>query len=182
MSILKSSAWSSLGGLLGFLGFIISGPFNDRLVARYDRLTARRIGTAAPMFCAMLCIVGSLFTARAELAAFTAILIGVAQLLMNMTVGAWAVNVVDISPNPASTGLVYGFYNGALNVMGAFNSLILTALATRYGFPIAFGSAVIFMLVFLASMLFIVDRKSYTLLLTRTHPAAPIGATRLASP
>lgn len=172
MSILKSSAWSSLGGLLGFLGFIISGPFNDRLVARYDRLTARRIGTAAPMFCAMFCIVGSLFTARAELAAFTAILIGLAQLLMNMTVGAWAVNVVDISPNPASTGIVYGFYNGALNVMGACNSLILTALATRYGFPIAFGSAVIFMLVFLASILFVVDRTSYARLLARTRPAA----------
>jgi ACS family D-galactonate transporter-like MFS transporter len=157
------------------LGFIISGPFNDRLAARYDRLTARRIGTAAPMFCAMLCIVASLFTARAELAATTAVLIGVAQLLMNMTVGAWAVNVVDIAPNAASTGLVYGFYNGALNVMGAFNSLILTALATRYGFPMAFGSAVVFMAVFLISILFIVDRASYTQLLARTARYVPFS-------
>lgn len=176
MNVLKSSAWASLGGLLGFLGFIISGPFNDRLVAHFDRLTARRIGTAAPMFCAMLCIVGSLFTARAELAGVTAVLIGVAQLLMNMTVGAWAVNVVDISPNAASTGIVYGFYNGALNVMGAFNSLILTALAAKYGFPIAFGSAVFFMLVFLASILFVVDRTSYTRLIHRGS-AAPAPAT-----
>jgi MFS family permease len=175
MSILKSSAWSSLGGLLGFLGFIISGPFNDRLAARYDRLTARRIGTAAPMFCAMLCIIASLFTARAELGGTTAVLIGVAQLLMNMTVGAWAVNVVDIAPNAASTGLVYGFYNGALNVMGAFNSLILTALATRYGFPMAFGSAVVFMAVFLISILFIVDRASYTQLLARTARYVPFS-------
>lgn len=167
MSILKSAAWSSLGGLLGFVGFVISGPFNDRLVKRFDRLTARRIGTAAPMFFAMFCVAGSLFSARAELAGATAGLIGVAQLLMNMTVGAWAVNVVDISPNPASTGLVYGFYNGALNVMGAFNSLILTALATRFGFPIAFGSAVVFMLLFLAGMLVVVDRESYTRLIER---------------
>lgn len=172
MNVLKSSAWASLGGLLGFLGFVISGPFNDRLVVRFDRLTARRIGTAAPMFCAMLCIVGSLFTARAEMAAWTAVLIGLAQLLMNMTVGAWAVNVVDISPNQASTGIVYGFYNGALNVMGAFNSLILTALAARFGFPIAFGSAVVFMIVFLASMLFVVDRPSYDRLIERANVAA----------
>lgn len=172
MTILKSAVWASLGGLLGFAGFIISGPFNDRLVARYDRLTARRIGTAAPMCCAALCIVASLFSAKAELAAATAILIGVAQLLMNMTVGAWAVNVVDISPNQASTGLVYGFYNGVLNVMGAFNSLILTALATRYGFPIAFGSAIVFMLVFVGSILFVVDRESYTRLLQHAESTA----------
>lgn len=171
MSILKSSAWASLGGLLGFLGFIISGPFNDRLAARFDRLTARRIGTAAPMFCAMLCIVLSLFTARSEFAGWTAVLIGLAQLLMNMTVGAWAVNVIDISPNHASTGLVYGIYNGVLNVMGAFNSLILTWLATRFGFPMAFGSAVFFMLVFLASILFVVDRPSYTRLIDRAELA-----------
>lgn len=171
MNILKSSAWASLGGLLGFLGFIISGPFNDRLVARFDRLTARRIGTAAPMFCAMLCIIASLFTAHGNLAAVTAIAIGLAQLLMNMTVGAWAVNVVDISPNQASTGLVYGFYNGALNVMGAFNSLILTSLAARFGFPMAFGSAVFFMLIFLASILFVVDRPSYSRLLQRAELA-----------
>lgn len=175
MGILKSSLWSSLGGLLGFLGFVISGPFNDRLVVRYDRLTARRIGTAAPMFFAMFCIVGSLFTAQAGIAADTAILIGLAQLLMNMTVGAWAVNVIDISPNPASTGLVYGFYNGALNVMGAFNSLILTSLATRFGFPIAFGSAVVFMLIFSASILFMVDRESYSRLV-RVGAAAAASA------
>lgn len=175
MSILKSAAWASLGGLFGFAGFIISGPFNDRLVARFDRLTARRIGTAAPMFCTMICIVLSLFTARAELAAVTAVLIGLAQLLMNLTVGAWAVNVIDISPNHASTGFVYGVYNGVLNVMGAFNSLILTWLATRFGFPIAFGSAVFFMLVFLASILFVVDRASYTRLIHRAESVPAIA-------
>lgn len=171
MGILKSSAWASLGALLGFAGFIISGPFNDRLTARFDRLTARRIGSAAPMLGAMICIVLSLYSARAGLGGPTAVLIGLAQLLMNMTVGAWAVNAVEISPNHASTGFVYGIYNGVLNVMGAFNSLIVVWLASRYGFPAAFGSALAFMLIFLASMLFIVDRPSYTRLIARARGA-----------
>ena len=55
--------------------------------------------------------------------------------------------------------------------MGAFNSLILTALATAYGFPVAFGSAVFFACVFMASMLFVVDRASYTDLVTRAQLA-----------
>jgi MFS family permease len=171
MSILKSSAWASVGGLLGFLGFLISGPFNDRLVASFDRLTARRIGATVPMFCALLCILFSLYTARGGAAIFTVLLIGLAQLLMNMTVGAWAVNVVDISPDQASTGFIYGVYNGFLNVMGAFNSLMVTWLATRFGFPIAFGSAMAFMLIFLAAMLFVVDRPSYTRLTKHTELA-----------
>ncbi|HEY9086366.1 MAG TPA: MFS transporter [Candidatus Tyrphobacter sp.] len=171
MSVLKSSAWASLGALLGFAGFIISGPFNDRLAARFDRLTARRIGTAAPMFCAMLCVALSLLSARSGLGGMTAVLIGLAQLLMNVTVGAWAVNVIEISPNQASTGLVYGIYNGALNVMGAVNALILTWIASHYGFPAAFGSATAFMLVFLLSILFVVDRRSYTKLITRAELA-----------
>ncbi len=171
MSILNSSAWASLGALLGFAGFILSGPFNDRLVARFDRLTARRIGTAAPMVGTMLCMVLSLFSARAGLGGLTAVLIGLAQLMMNLTVGAWAVNIIDISPNQASTGLVYGVFNGALNIMGAFNSLILTSIATRFGFPAAFGSAIVFMLVFLVSILFIVDRPSYTRLIAQAELA-----------
>jgi ACS family D-galactonate transporter-like MFS transporter len=88
---------------------------------------------------------------------------------MNMTVGAWAVNVIDISPNQASTGLVYGVYNGALNIMGAVNSLILAWIATRFGFPAAFGSAILFMLIFLISILFVVDRPSYTKLIARAE-------------
>jgi MFS family permease len=171
LSILKSALWASLGGLFGFAGFIVSGPFNDGLVRRFDRLTARRIGACFPMLCAAACVAGSLFTARGHAIAETAVLLGLAQLLMNMTVGAWAVNVIDISPNHASTGLVYGIYNGVLNVMGAFNSLILTWLAVRYGFPIAFGSAIAFMLVFLAAMLFVVDRRSYARLIAAAEPA-----------
>jgi MFS family permease len=176
-SIFKSAAWASLGGALGFFGFILSGPLNDALVARFDRLTARRIGATVPMLFSVACVIASLATAAAQLVALTAVLIGLAQLLMNVTVGAWAVNVIDISPNHASTGFVYGFYNGVLNVMGAFNSIIITALAARYGFPAAFGSAIVFMLIFLASMLFIVDRSSYTRLIARTGIAGEAVAT-----
>jgi len=161
MSILKSAAWASLGALLGFVGFVLSGPFNDALVAKFDRLTARRIGTAVPMVGTATCIILSLFTAQAGMGGLTAVPIGVAQLTMNLTVGAWAVNIIDISPNQASTDFVYGIFNGVLNIMGAFNSLILTGLATRFGFPVAFGSALVFMAVFLVSILFIVDRPSY---------------------
>jgi uncharacterized membrane protein len=67
--------------------------------------------------------------------------------------------------------LVYSIYNGVLNIMGACNSLILTALATAYGFPLAFGSALFFMLVFLSGMLLVVDRKSYTRLIAHAQAA-----------
>jgi ACS family D-galactonate transporter-like MFS transporter len=119
----------------------------------------------------MLCMMLSIFSARAELGGLTAVLIGLAAMLMNMTVGAWAVNVIDISPNQASTGLVYGVYNGALNIMGAVNSLILAWIATRFGFPAAFASAILFMLIFMISILFIVDRPSYTKLIARAELA-----------
>lgn len=167
-SILKSALWASLAAGFGWLGFIVSGPFNDALVARYDRLVARRIGAAAPMLVAMVCMAASLWLAKAGLVGATAVLLGVVQLLMNMTVGAWAVNVIDISPNHASTGFVYGIYNGVLNLMGACNSLILAWLATHFGFPIAFGSATVFMAIFLIGILGVVDRNSYGRLLARS--------------
>ena len=69
---------------------------------------------------------------------------------MNMTVGAWAVNIIDIAPNQSSTGFVYGIYNGVLNVI---------------------GSAVFFAFVFMGSMLFVVDRTSYTALVNRAQLA-----------
>ena len=176
LSILKSAGWASMGAFLGLAGFLISGPFNDRLVARYDRLTARRIGAAGPMLGMIVCVLFSLVSAKAGSAAMTAVLLGLAQLLMNMTVGAWAVTVIDISPNAASTAIVYSIYNAVLNVMGAFNSLILTALATHYGFPIAFGSAIVFMLIFLSGILIVVDRPSYTRLVARGLEARAAAA------
>ena len=178
MDILKSALWSSLGAFMGFIGFHLACPFNDRLVRRYNRLTARRIGTAVPMFLAVLCVVASLMTAQSGLGRLTAILIGLVQLFMNLTVGAWAVNIIDISPNQASTGMVYGIFNGVLNIMGALNSLILTAIASAYGFPLAFGSAVIFMVIFLFSILFIVDRRSYEALTDYAMAARRQGTAR----
>ena len=167
MSVLKSAAWASAGALLGFAGFLISGPFNDRLAARFDRLTARRIGSVAPMAGALACMAASLAAAHAGLGVVTAVVIGLAQLLMNVTVGAWAVNVIEIAPNQASTGLVYGIYNGVLNVMGALNALILTWIASRWGFPAAFGSAIVFMLIFMGAMIVVADRPSYERLRAR---------------
>lgn len=162
LSILKSAAWSSFGSVLGFLGFFLSGPFNDALSRRYDRLTARRIGAVSPMLLGAVCVVVSLLSAKSGNAQVTAIVFGLAQMFMNTTVGAWAVAGIDIAPNQASTGLIYGILNGVLNLMGAFNSIILTSLATHYGFPAAFGSALIFMAIFMISILFVVDRRSYT--------------------
>ncbi|SPW25527.1 Uncharacterised protein [Edwardsiella tarda] len=117
-------------------------------------------------------------TAQSGLGRLTAILIGLVQLFMNLTVGAWAVNIIDISPNQASTGMVYGIFNGVLNIMGALNSLILTAIASAYGFPLAFGSAVIFMVIFLFSILFIVDRRSYEALTDYAMAARRQGTAR----
>jgi ACS family D-galactonate transporter-like MFS transporter len=85
-------------------------------------------------------IIASVFTARAGFAEITALIIVVAWLFMAITVGAWAVNVIDISPNQASTGIIYRFYNGILNVMGALNSLILTWIAGNIGFSLASGA------------------------------------------
>lgn len=175
MGILKSAAWASLGALFGFIGFILSGPFNDGLVAKFDRLTARRIGTVVPMAGTAICIIISIFTARAGMGQLTAILIGIAQFGLTLTVGAWAVNIIDISPNQASTGFVYGIFNGVLNVMGALNSLILTGIAARFGFPIAFGSALVFMAIFMISILFIVDQSSYRRLVAHADQSRKVA-------
>jgi MFS family permease len=166
---LMSSILASTSLIMGFFGMLLSGPLNDWLVRRFDRLTARRIGTAVPMLCGAALVFVSLPVAHAGMAWMTAILLGCAQLLMNLTVGAWAVNVIDISPNQASTGFVYGFYNGVLNLMGAFSSIILTWLAAKYGFPLAFTSAIFFMILFVVAILWVVDRKSYTTLIARAQ-------------
>ncbi len=177
MGIIKSAAWSSIGFAAGFLGFLLSGPFNDGLVLRYDRLKARRIGAGVPMAVMIVAVALSLATASSHSATGTALLIGLAQFCMNLTVGSWAVNAIDISPGAGTSGLVYGIYNGLLNVMGAFNALILTWLATRYGFPVAFSSAIFFMVLFLVGLFFVVERKSYERLVAAGRSAAaPAGA------
>jgi ACS family D-galactonate transporter-like MFS transporter len=170
-SIVGGAAWSSLTAALGFVGFLLAGPLNDALVRRMDRLTARRLGTAVPGAGAVACLIASVVTARAQSAWATATLIGLSQMLCTMTAGAWAVNVIDLSPGRASTGLLYGFYNGSLNLMGAANALVIAWLATRLGFPVAFGSAVLFMVCFIAGMVVVMDRPGYERLLASAQNA-----------
>ncbi|PSR34428.1 MAG: MFS transporter [Sulfobacillus benefaciens] len=176
IGIIKSAAWSSIGFAAGFIGFLLSGPFNDALTHRFDRLKARRIGSGLPMTAMIVAVSLSLWSASAHSTVGTALFIGLAQFCMNLTVGSWAVNAIDIAPSPESSGLVYGIYNGVLNVMGAFNALILTWLATRWGFPAAFGSAIFFMLLFLVGILFVIDRPSYERLVAKGSSAFEVTA------
>ncbi len=164
-SIVGGAAWSSLTAGLGFVGYVAAGPVNDALVRRMDRLRARRLGTAVPGSLGVVCLLASVWTAGLQVAWATALLIGLSQMLCTMTAGAWAVNVIDLSPSPASTGLLYGFYNGTLNLMGAANSVVITWLAAKFGFPVAFGSAVFFMVAFILGVVVVMDRPGYSRLL-----------------
>ena len=164
-TIVGGAAWTGLTNGLGFVGFLLAGPANDALVRRMDRLTARRVGTGVPGSLAVACLLASVWTAQAHVAWLTAGLIGLSQMLCTMTAGAWAVNVIDLSPGRASTGILYGFYNGTLNLMGAVNGLAIAWIAQRFGFPVAFGSAVFFMVCFVLGMVLVVDRPGYERLL-----------------
>jgi sugar phosphate permease len=169
--LMSGAAWASLSSGLGFVGFLVAGPANDALVRRMDRLTARRLGTAVPGVLAMGALLLAVWAAEAKVAWATATLIGVAQLLCTVTAGAWAVSVIDLSPSRGSTGLLYGWFNGALNLMGAANSVAITAVATRLGFVAAFGSAVLFIGLFVAGMVLVVDRPGYERLRRRAESA-----------
>jgi ACS family D-galactonate transporter-like MFS transporter len=151
------------------VGYVLAGPANDALVRRMDRLTARRLGTAVPGAFAVACLLASVWTARAQVEWLTAGLIGLSQMLCTMTAGAWAVNVIDLSPGRASTGILYGFYNGTLNLMGAANGLAIAWTAQRFGFPVAFGSAVFFMVCFILGMVLVIDRPGYERLLHKAE-------------
>ncbi|GAB6946342.1 hypothetical protein JCM16161A_04720 [Vulcanisaeta sp. JCM 16161] len=94
----------------------------------------------------------SYFTGTAHELLPTALLLATAAGLMNLTVGSYAVNGFDIAP-PGTTATVYGIYNGILNLMGAFNSIIIGYLFIKYGPFVGFTSAVFFMALFLAGYL-----------------------------
>ncbi len=79
---------------------------------------------------------------------------------MNLTVGSWAVNAVDIAPSGTSA-VVYGVYNGSLNLMGAFNSIIEGFLFIKYGPVLGFTSAIIFMVMFLAGYLGLIRKNTW---------------------
>ena len=101
----------------------------------------------------------ALETSKLKLVTSTAVLIGLALFAMNVTVGAWTINAVDLAPTPTSSAFVYGIYNGVLNLMGAFSNILVTWIAKHHGFIWAFSSAVVFMAVFLIGLVVVIDKK-----------------------
>ncbi|MEM3267220.1 MAG: MFS transporter [Conexivisphaerales archaeon] len=143
--------------LLG--GYLASGPINDGLSKRMGRASGRRVAALIPMTLMVLFVAASYFTGTAGEIIPTAILLALAGGVMNITVGSWAANAITISPGETSA-TVYGFYNGVLNIMGAFTSLIIATLAIRYGFPAAITSTVFFMLLFILAYSVFITQKS----------------------
>jgi ACS family D-galactonate transporter-like MFS transporter len=159
LSVVKSASWASGLYVAGFVGFLVSGPTNDWLVAKYGYAKGRKLGAGVPMGLMMVMMLCALETSRLKLIAPSALLIGLSMLVMNASVGAWGVNAVDLAPTPKSSAFVYGIYNGVLNLMGAYNSILLTKIANKFGFIWAFSSALIFMLVFLFGLIVIIDKR-----------------------
>lgn len=159
LSIVRSASWASVSYLAGFVGFLVSGPINDWLVAKYGCAKGRKLGAGLPMGLMIVMMLCALETSKLDLVAPSALLIGLSLLVMNVSVGAWAVNAVDLAPTPKSTAFVYGIYNGVLNLMGAYSSILVTAIAQRFGFIWAFSSALIFMAIFLFGLVVVIDRR-----------------------
>jgi MFS family permease len=159
LTIVKSASWTSLTYIAGFIGYLVSGPINDRLVAKYGHAKGRKLGAGVPMGMMIVMMLFALETSKLQLVAPTAVLIGLSLLVMNASVGAWAINAVDLAPTPKSSAFVYGVYNGILNLMGAFSSIIVTWIAQRHGFIWAFSSAVVFMAIFLFGLIVVIDEK-----------------------
>lgn len=159
LSIVKSASWTSLTFLAGFVGFLISGPINDWLVAKFGHAKGRKLGAGVPMGMMIVMVLAALKTSELRMVIPTVALIGLSLMVMNASVGAWAVNAVDLAPTPESSAFVYGIYNGALNLMGAYSSILVTRLAQSFGFIAAFSSAVVFMAIFLIGLIFVIDKK-----------------------
>jgi len=159
LSIVKSAKWTSMTYAAGFIGYLVSGPINDGLVARYGHAKGRKLGAGVPMAMMIVMVLIALETSKLGFVASTAVLIGLSLLAMNATVGAWTLNAVDLAPTPKSAAFVYGVYNGILNLMGAFSSIIVTWIAKRHGFIWAFSSAVVFMAIFLFGLIVVIDEK-----------------------
>jgi len=159
LSIVKSASWTSLTYLAGFIGFLVSGPINDGLVAKFGHAKGRKLGAGVPMGMMIVMMLAALETSKLRLVVPTVVLIGLSLMVMNASVGAWAVNAVDIAPTPRSSAFVYGVYNGVLNLMGAYSSILVTMLAHSFGFIAAFSSAVVFMVIFLIGLIFVIDEN-----------------------
>ena len=159
LSTVDAASWTSLTYLAGFVGYLVSGPINDRLVAKYGHAKGRKLGAGMPIGMMIVMMLIALGTSKLGLVAPTAVLIGLSLLAMNVTVGAWAINAVDLAPTPKSSAFVYGVYNGILNFMGAFSNIIVTRIAQRHGFIWAFSSPVVFMAIFLIGMIVVIDKN-----------------------
>ncbi len=159
LSIVKSASWTSVTYVAGFIGYLVSGPINDGLVARYGHAKGRKLGAGVPMAMMVVMMLVALETSKLNLVTSTAVLIGLALFAMNVTVGAWTINAVDLAPTPTSSAFVYGIYNGVLNLMGAFSNILVTWIAKHHGFIWAFSSAVVFMAVFLIGLVVVIDKK-----------------------
>ncbi len=158
LSIVKSASWASVSYVAGFVGFLVSGPTNNWLVAKYGYAKGRKLGAGVPMGLMIVMMLLALETSRRNLLAPSALLIGLSLLVMNASVGAWGVNAVDLAPTPKSSAFVYGIYNGVLNLMGAYSSILVTSIANKFGFIWAFSSALIFMAIFLIGLVFVIDK------------------------
>jgi len=158
----KSGLYSAAIDVALIAGFLGSGPFNDGLLKRFpdNKPLARRLGAIIPMVLMIIMVGMSYFTGKAHNLIGTAIFLGIGSGLMNLTVGSWAVNAVDLAP-AGTSATVYGIYNGSLNFIGAFNSIIEGALFIKYGPVLAFTSSIIFMLMFLGGYLGLIRKKTW---------------------
>jgi MFS family permease len=143
--------------IVGFLG---SGPLNDGLLRKFTKVNARRIGSLLPMSLMIVMVGLSYFTGTAKELVPTAILLAAGAGLMNLTVGSWAVNAIDLAPT-GTAGTVYGFYNGSLNLVGAFNAIIEGVLFIRYGAVVGFTSSIIFMALFIGGYVGLIRKDSW---------------------
>jgi sugar phosphate permease len=159
LSIVGSASWTSMTFAAGFIGYLESGPINDWLVAKYGHAKGRKLGAGVPMGLMIVTMLVALESSRLRLVESTAALFGCSLLLMNVSVGAYTLNAVDLAPTPKSSAFVYGVCNGILNLMGAFSTIIVTAIAKGYGFIWAFSSVVVFLALFLFGLIVVIDRK-----------------------
>ncbi|MEM3247095.1 MAG: MFS transporter [Candidatus Micrarchaeaceae archaeon] len=159
-TITGSSLYTAAVDTALILGYFGSGPFNDWLGRKFEKVTARRIGAISPMIIMLLAFIFSYYTGTAHLLVPTILLLALASGVMNLTVGSWAVNAVDLAPSGTSA-TVYGVCNGALNVVGAFNSLIVAAIFVHLSPQIGIVSAAIPMIVFIIGYLVLIRKSTW---------------------
>lgn len=159
-SVKTSGLYTAAVDLALIVGYLASGPFNDGLLKRFDKVDARRIGALVPMVVMIIMVGLSYITGNAKELVPTALLLAAGAGLMNLTVGSWAVNAVDLAPSGASATF-YGVYNGALNLVGAFNSIIEGILFVTYGPVVGFSSSVIFMILFVGGYLGLIRKSTW---------------------